>query len=296
MTVSLNESFGLSVLGKIEGKRIWRVKVIAPGKGSSGYYPEEVLRNDGPRAWPIGSLSHIDHQSNDERWNHPAKSLKTVGGAVASEPVYEDDGPEGPGLYCNIEFTKEWAPFIEQLHEHIGISISGKGMLSETETVDDIPVVEMLLPHPTNSIDVVTAAGAGGKFSEVIEQFFEHDRKDPGMKPEDIEKIGKALADALVPSLVEALKPEPVAEAEETEGVSSAEVAEALIGADLPEVARKRVYSAVEAGSELDEAIKEQKEFIEAIKAQSEANDFSEGVLHAGGSDIEEDYGVGVWN
>lgn len=302
-TVTLNESLTNRVLGAIEGKNKWRVRLIAPGRGSSGHYTEEVLRTDGPKAWPKGTLSHVDHQTLWEREERPAKSLKTVAGVVASDPVYEDAGPEGPGLYADMEFTQEWAPFIEQLHEHIGVSISSKGVLSESEEVDGVPLVEMLLPYPTNSVDLVTAAGAGGKFSHLLEQFHAimdedetNKRKEPGMTPEEIEKIGKALAEALVPSLKEALAPAPPVEDEnEDDTPKAAEVAEAIVGAGLPEIARKRVYVAVESGLDLIEAIKEQKDFIAAIKA--EADTLTEGVLHDGSAKTDtEDFKVGGWN
>ena len=300
-TVTLSESLTNRVLGAIEGKNKWRVRLIAPGRGSSGHYTEEVLRTDGPKAWPKGTLSHVDHQTLWEREERPTKSLKTVAGVVASEPIYEDNGPEGPGLYADMEFTQEWAPFIEQLHEHIGVSISSKGVLSETEDVDGVPVVEMLLPYPTNSVDLVTAAGAGGKFSHLLEQFHAimdedetNKRKEPGMTPEEIEKIGKALAEALVPSLTEALAPKTPDVEEDEDALDIAAVSEAMVGADLPEVARKRVYSAVEAGADIAEAIKEQKDFIEAIK--QEAGNLSEGVLHESVSkQMNEDYQPGVW-
>lgn len=288
-TIDVSESVKEQVLGSVTGKNKWRVRLIAAGAGSSGFYTEEVLRRDGPEAWPIGTLSHIDHQTLWERDERPEKSLKSVAGVVSSTPVYEGDG-----LYADMEFTEDWAPFVEQLHEHIGVSISAKGVVSDEESSEGLPIVERLLPYPTNSVDIVTAAGAGGKFSHILEQFRDKvstvKRKDQGMTPEEIQKIGAALAESLVPLL----KPEPVEDDEKQDELDLAVVTEAVIEADLPGVARKQVYEAVRSGRDLDEAVKEQKDLIEALQGAMREE---EGVLQEAKRDTEPaDYSVGVWN
>lgn len=300
MTVDLNES-GTSALGSVSGKRRWRVRIIAPGQGSSGFYSEEVLRRDGPRAWPKGTVSHVDHQTFWERDERPERSVTTIAGVLASDPVYEDGGEHGPGLYADMEFTKEWAPFIEQMHEYIGLSISGKGILSDTDTVNDVPVVETLVPYPTNSVDLVTVAGAGGKFIEALEGFrdiLEPDivetiaREEPGMKPEEIEK----LAEVLMTSVTEALAPVFEAlKAPEIEEVDNAVITEALIEADLPKTARKTVYKAVAAGGKLEEAIAEQKTLIAEVRESLTDTDET-GVLQTSGPAVEESFILGGWN
>lgn len=288
-TIDVSESVKEQVLGSVTGKNKWRVRLIAAGAGSSGFYTEEVLRRDGPEAWPVGTLSHIDHQTLWERDERPEKSLKSVAGVVSSTPVYEGDG-----LYADMEFTEDWAPFIEQLHEHIGVSISAKGVVSEEESSEGLPIVERLLPYPTNSVDIVTAAGAGGKFSHILEQFRDkvstEERKDQGMTPEEIQKIGAALAESLVPLL----KPDVEETENEQDELDLAVVTEAVIEADLPGVARKQVYEAVRSGRDLDEAVKEQKDLIEALQGAMREE---VGVLQEAKRDTEPaDYSVGVWN
>ncbi len=300
MTVDLREA-QTAALGSVSGKRRWRVRIIAPGPGSSGFYTEEVLRNDGPRSWPKGTVSHVDHQTFWEKEDRPEKSVTTIAGVLSSDPVYEDNGEHGPGLYADMEFTEEWAPFVEQMHKYIGLSISGKGILSETDTVNGVPVVETLVPYPTNSVDLVTVAGAGGKFIEALEGFrdiLDPDvaeptlREEPGMTPEEIEK----LAEALQASVTEVLS--PVLEslkAPEPEEPDNAVITEALIEADLPKTARKAVYKAVASGGTLEEAIAEQKALINEVRKSLEES-HETGVMQTGGTPVEESFTVGGWN
>lgn len=298
-TIVLSEDTSDGALGRVEGKRRWRARLIRPGKGSSGFYSEELLAEDGPRAFPKGTKMHADHQTFWEREDRPVKSVKDIVGVVASDPVYESNGPAGPGLYADVEFLENWAPFVEQMHQYVGLSIQAKGVLSETETVDEIPVVEALVPYPTNSVDIVTVAGAGGQIIDALESWRDvlESEKELGMTPEQIKELGEALVAALVPALSgaisEALAP-PAVESETEETLDIPGISEALIKADLPEVARKRVYSAVEAGGDIAEAIKEQKDFIDAIKSDVE---LSEGVVReASRGSKEGSYTVGGWN
>lgn len=268
------------VLGKVEGKTVWYSRLIASGLGSSAFYPAETLEQSGAAAFPVGTHIHADHQSWREWDEQPANSVKTIVGVIASEPRFhrvgetvDIDGEQVvidiEGLYAKTEYIDSWGPFVEQIGKFIGLSVNVQCTVREEEHSSGLPIVEAFIPSPVNTCDLVTAPGAKGRLLNALESF--HDtidtsdvqtREDAGMTPEDIDKVAEALAKTLVPALTEAFAP-PVVEDEEA--VKPAEVAEALISADLPEAARKKVYSAVEAGAVLTEAIAAEQEYIKGL-------------------------------
>ena len=106
------------------------------------------------------------------------------------------------------------------------------------------------------------------------------------MTPEEI----KALLASFKDEILAELKPEPVVE----EGIAPSEISEALIAANLPKSARDKVYTAVQNGVKLEEAITAEqsyiKELTETLTAAAKAD---QGVL---GSDAGSyDYTVGGW-
>lgn len=88
--------------------------------------------------------------------------------------------------------------------------------------------------------------------------------KENGMTPEDIKAVVEAVKEALAPI-------PPVDEG--TAGPTVAEVAEAVATSGLPESARKRVYAAIEAGTEVGVAIEAEKALIEEVKESLKTDD-----------------------
>lgn len=263
------------VLGLPSGKTSWFSRLIAEGSGSSAYYPGDALRESGPAAFPVGTHIHADHQTMRERTEHPEKSVKSIIGVIASTPVFLEEGEttnigdktftaDKNGLYAVTEFLDEWAPFVEQVGKFLGLSIDTKALLQEGVQESSLPVVKEFIVSPLTSVDLVTAPGADGLIGEAIESFKEH-REEAGMTPEDIKAVAKAVTEAIVPALTEALQPEPVE-------VDHAAVVEALVSAELPKAARAKVYAAIESGVEVATAIESEKTYIRGITESLEAS------------------------
>jgi len=89
--------------------------------------------------------------------------------------------------------------------------------------------------------------------------------KENGMTPEEIKA-------AVLEAVKEALVPAPPTD-EVTAGPTVAEVAEAVATSGLPESARKRVYAAIEAGTEVSIAIEAEKALIEEVKESLKTDD-----------------------
>ena len=293
-TKTLSEA-GFSGLGKVTGKNRWRARIVKVGTGATGVYTENALRDTGPAAFPSGTKINADHAGFEHRMEQPAGSVKTLIGALVSEPIYVMDEALGVGtLEAEVEFSDEWAPFVEQFSEVLGLSLHAEGWGTEYNEMG-LPIVEGFIPSPLNTVDLVTVAGAGGKLIELMESFKadssdkmvfnDSNRKDDGMKPEEIQ----ALVEKMTKDIVDALRPEPV----QTEAPTASEISEAIVAANLPESARKRVYKAIESGIELTEAIGDEQKYIkelsESFKSEAKTGDVRGAVDGF-------DFTVGGWN
>lgn len=265
MTKTLLES---GVLGAVTGKRVWNARLIASGVSLNGkYYSGEMLESTGSAAFPVGTLVHADHQTWGEAYDRPEKSVKTIIGAIATEPKLDTvDGVEG--LYANVEFTEEWAPRVEQIAPFVGLSISTKYVADETaEREDGVETVAALVPFPTNSVDLVTVPGAKGKLLRALESF---------SKPPNVEKVKKVMTAEEIEALATALANKLSVtndDVSEKESVDVEEVAEAMITAGLPKPAREAAFRRIRSGESVKEAIAGEENYMkslsEALKAKA---------------------------
>lgn len=154
---SLNGSLVDSPTESKSGKR-WRVKVIEAGKGSSATYPEDVLR-DYASVFEAGTQMYLDHPGMAEETDRPERSVRDLVGRLVTEAEYKDGA-----LYAEAEFLPWAAPAIEALSDMVGLSIRAYGTITES---DDGPVLTSFAG--VESVDVVTKAGAGGQFVELLE-------------------------------------------------------------------------------------------------------------------------------
>ena len=265
MTKTLLES---GVLGAVTGKRVWNARLIASGVSLNGkYYSGEMLESTGPAAFPVGTLIHADHQTWVEAYDRPEKSVKTIIGAIATEPKLDTvDGVEG--LYANVEFTEEWAPRVEQIAPFVGLSISTQYIADETaEREDGVETVAAFVPFPTNSVDLVTVPGAKGKLLRALESF---------SKPPNVEKVKKVMTAEEIEALATALANKLSVtndDVSEKESVDAEEVAEAMITAGLPKPAREAAFRRIRSGESVKEAIAGEENYMkslsEALKAKA---------------------------
>ena len=281
--ITLHET---ALLEKAGGNR-FRVRIIQAGQGSSGTYTPEVLAEYGPSAFPKGTHCYVDHGQGTIR------SVDAIAGVLDSDPVFEESDDS---LYATIRFTSRGMKVVEELKDDVGLSISASGQINEDGIVESIDY------YPTNSVDIVSRAGANGKILDLLEAFNAgHDTlvyekqnvsEEAGaderetMTEEDVKAIVAGISEALAPrfdALTEALKPAPVEETVE-EGADLVAAVEAAVEADLPKVQRESVVAAVAAGTPLEEAIKAQKELRDSILAEADTS--GGGRVFSGKSDI----------
>lgn len=163
----LTEASPLMSAGQSEGtKGIWRTRIIeADVQGSSGYYPAEVLRRDGPAAFPAGTHVYLDHPTADEDHERPERSFKDLAGYLVDGARFEESDTDGRGLFARIQFIDELKDRIKSLAPVIGLSIRASGNIENGP--DGQRVVRSI--SQGLSVDVVTRAGAGGRLVNMTE-------------------------------------------------------------------------------------------------------------------------------
>lgn len=138
------------------------IQLITPGKGSSGTYTEESLKQAGvDRVFKAGTLMMIDHATDEQETLRPEGSIRDLA-AVLDEDARWDD--RAGALVAEAKVFDHWRPILEGMKDHIGVSIRAAGEVEETA---DGRVVTKITE--ARSVDFVTKAGRGGKILEILE-------------------------------------------------------------------------------------------------------------------------------
>lgn len=144
------------------------IKIIAPGQGSSGFYPAEVLERDGPGVFKAGTKMYVDHPTPTEEAERPERSLRDLAAELVTDARYESAGVAGPGLYADAKVFDPWKPFVEELAPHIGVSINAMGKYRVGEVAGQkTPIIDAIVA--AKSVDFVTTPGAGGQILSIFE-------------------------------------------------------------------------------------------------------------------------------
>jgi len=287
MTVSLNESLAFSATGS--GKK-WRIKVIESGWGSSGYYPAEMLAEYGPQVFTKGTKVFMNHPGISEANDRPERDVNQLAGKLVSDAQFD-----GSGLVADVEFYSHFAPIIKEMAGDVGLSIRAMGdsRLGEAEGRQG-PIIESMVADPLTSVDVVTVAGAGGKFLSLLESYKAKDDEASSLSEsvsegnesmitkEEFEAafadLKSALVEAISPlsesvkTLVESATPAETEgtdeAAEEVEAVDPVEIAEKFNESGLPKISLKRVAEALKSETNtksVDELIADEKSYVTAV-------------------------------
>ncbi len=143
-----------------EAKADYEIKLIAPGKGSSAFYPAEVLRRDGPNVFKTGTHVYLNHATAVEEAQRPEGDVRNLAGVLTTTAEYHESHAKGPGLYARMKVFADHAQLVEEKAPHVGMSIRASGVAESNKTKMGVPVLKELTS--AESVDVVTRAGAGG--------------------------------------------------------------------------------------------------------------------------------------
>lgn len=180
------------------------IKLIQAGQGSSGYYPEDVLKRDGPKVFTAGLHLYLDHPSISEERDRPERSVKDLAGSLTGPAVWQDTGAAGAGLYAPVKFIDAVGPFINDIAAISGMSIRAAGTMGSRE-VDGKQVASIESIDVAHSVDVVTKPGAGGKVLDLIEAARRGITPAP-TNPTEVDEVSKEELAAAQQALAEAQK------------------------------------------------------------------------------------------
>lgn len=262
---------------------VFPITLITAGEGSTGIYSNEMLKENAS-AFNSGTKSFIDHPENpDKPWE---RSLTRIAGKLTEDARYEENNGVG-SLKSSLKVDSRWIDFVQEYKDVIGLSIF-IGAFGEKDSATGKTVVESFdADDKYKSVDLVVAAGRGGRFDMAMESYrtienslgesgengsgnpaepHNHSKDQFNMELEELankfDSLG-VVVEGLVSSMAslvdsvaivqESLKPvEPVE-------VDEAEVVESLIESGLTKRSRKAVLEAVRDGAAVEDAIKNQK-------------------------------------
>lgn len=164
------------------------LKLIAPGWGSSGYYPADVLKRDGPQVFKAGTHNYIDHLTSIEEKTKPEGYLDRLASVLIEDAHWEDDyNGNGAGLYAKAKVKEQFNGFLNDFGTHIGTSIRANGKVKVGEANGRKgPIIEAITS--AKSVDYVTVAGAGGKVLDLIESAKHNPKTNDPMNVIETEK------------------------------------------------------------------------------------------------------------
>lgn len=149
-----------------------KIKIIAPGAGSSAFYTESALKQAvTDKIFHAGLPMRIDHPTKAEESARPEGSVKDWGAVLGSDGVYLESymsggKDQGPGIYSEIKPFSDHAQTISEKGQYAGVSIvaNGKALVEAGRPVmrQGLPVLEKFTR--AEGCDMVTRAGAGGLF------------------------------------------------------------------------------------------------------------------------------------
>lgn len=270
----------------------WKVKVIEAGWGSSGYYGADMLAEYGPKVFKAGTKVYMNHPTMTEESDRPERDVHELAGKLVTDAKFQENG-----LFAEVEFYSHYAPIIEEMAADVGLSIRafGDAQLGEADGQKG-PIIESLVESPLTSVDVVTVAGAGGKFISLLESYKNKDETAIVAVESLMEGNGmsitkeefEAAIDDLKATFVEALSPlresvsvlvesaTTVVEANVTEPaedsapeLDAVDIAEKFNESGLPRVALKRISESLKSADNsktIDELIEDEKAYASSLR------------------------------
>ena len=140
------------------------VKIISPGRGSSGFYGKEMLQQAAEdKIFGRGTLMYFNHATKAEETARPEGDWNKLAAVTTGDAYWDDAGKDGPALYAPAKVFAKHAAEVAEKAPHTGVSIRASGTRDDKAIAPDGKpgVITKLLR--AESIDLVTKAGRDGK-------------------------------------------------------------------------------------------------------------------------------------
>ena len=215
------------------------IKLISPGRGSSGYYPPEVLRKAAEsKVFKAGTQMFWNHDTDAEESARPEGDLDRLAAVTTSDAAWNENGSDGPGLYARAKVFSDYADKVKEKGPHIGLSIRAGGNRDEAATGPDGKKGVITALKNAASVDFVTKAGRDGKIFTESATAQEGEEMD---KTEIQALFKEALDSALAPLRAENKKLTEAIAQQKLEKVVPALVEKALADVRLPDATKKNI-------------------------------------------------------
>lgn len=149
----------------VEGKPgKFKVQLITPGWGSSGYYSAAVLKEAATgKIWPAGTRMMLDHPTWAESQDRPEGSVMNWAATLT-----EDAAWDGSGLSAEAEVYSPYAALLAERKDFLGVSVRASAEVKQGEAEGRKGrIIERIIYGET--VDFVTKAGRGGRVLAVLE-------------------------------------------------------------------------------------------------------------------------------
>jgi hypothetical protein len=128
---------------KVGGR--WLVTIARPGKGASGTYSEDALRNSGPAAFPPKTKSFFNHDTK--------RDVRDMVGTFPDGAFWNEEEGELQGF---LKPFPRYETILDEAGENVEASIHVQAMK------DSAGNIRSLLPNRGNTVDLVSFAGLEG--------------------------------------------------------------------------------------------------------------------------------------
>jgi hypothetical protein len=140
------------------------IKLISPGRGSSGYYTPEVLKKAAEsKVFKAGTQMFWNHDTDQEEAMRPEGDLNRLAAVTTTDARWEEAGKDGPGLYATAKVFSDYADKVKEMGPHIGLSIRAGGSREDMKEGPDGKRGVITALNNAHSVDFVTRAGRDGK-------------------------------------------------------------------------------------------------------------------------------------
>lgn len=239
-----------------EAKSDYEIKLIAPGKGSSAFYPAEVLKRDGPRVFNAGTHVYLNHPTSAEEAARPEGNVANLAGVLTTAARYDESHAKGPGLYARMKVFADHATVVEEKAPHVGMSIRASGVAESGKTKDGVPVLKELTS--AESVDVVTRAGAGGMILTESARGANQEEKESDMDNAAIMQLHETLKTSLAKI-----------DMREARAAAKEITIDALEGLNLPKAAKTDIWDRCSSQIVLKDGALDETKFAETLKAET---------------------------
>lgn len=168
------------------------VKIISPGRGSSGYYTKETLiKAAQDKVFKRGTLMYFNHATAAQEAQRPEGDYSELAAVTTGDAYWDEDGKDGPALYAPSKVFAARSAEVAEKAPHTGVSIRARGKRDDKMVAPDGRTGVITELNHAESIDLVTKAGRDGKL--LLESAEVDSDLNEGGDPMDAETTKKLL-------------------------------------------------------------------------------------------------------